>query len=127
MRSIMIILMVALFMSPGISVAQGPGGIIGEAQRMVGGQEKGQRMMSKEMMNNMGTMSRMMNQMQQMGGGRMTPEQHQQMMDMMNQMGQMMQQMGSPQGQQMHEQHQTKLREMQHRLNSLKREIDRQH
>ncbi len=86
-----------------------------------------QHMMSPGMMHNMGMMSDMMRDMQQiMGSQRMTPEQYQQMMQMMNRMGQMMQEMQGPQAAQMEPQHTRQLKEMEQQLKGLKEQMQKQ-
>ena len=87
MRTIILMVMTILIMTPGISVAQMHSG-----GHMMGGQG-----MSQCAMGNMDMMNQMMGEMQQtMTQGQMTPAQHQQMQDMMDQMGQMKQQMAAP-------------------------------
>jgi hypothetical protein len=119
MRTITLIVMTILIMTPGISVAQMHGG----GQHMMGGQG-----MSQCAMGNMDMMNQMTGEMQQMmSQGQMTPGQHQQMMDMVNQMGQMKQQMAGPQNPQMEQLQQKKLQTMQQRLNTLKGQVEHQH
>jgi hypothetical protein len=117
MRTITLIVMTILIMTPGISVAQMHGG----GQHMMGGQG-----MSQCAMGNMDMMNQMTGEMQQMmSQGQMTPGQHQQMMDMMNQMGQMKQQMGGSMTPQMEQQQQQKLQDMQQRWNTMKTQLQK--
>ena len=101
-----------------------PAGAFGQMHGQGGqhmmGQGMGHGMMSQGLMDNMGMMTHMMGQMHEMvAQGKMTPEQHQQMLDMMGQMGQMLQQMRSPQSPQGEQQQKQQLQEMQQRLNSM--------
>lgn len=76
---------------------------------------------------NMGMMSEMMRDMQQlMSDGRMTPEQQREMSNMMDQMSQMMREMLTPQAGDVAERHRRQLQEMQRRLKVLKKEVQKQ-
>ena len=106
-RIMVVVLLVALFLAPGILAAQMQGG------------GKGQQMKT-QMHANMGMMADMMAKIyEMMNKGNATSEQWQEMMDIMEQMIQMMKDMSVPHGGQMQEQHQKQLQDMNKSLNTL--------
>jgi hypothetical protein len=106
-RIMVVVLLVALFLAPGILAAQMQGG------------GKGQQMKT-QMHANMGTMADMMAKIyEMMNKGNATSEQWQEMMNIMEQMIQMMKEMSVPHGGQMQEQHQKQLQDMNKSLNTL--------
>ncbi|MHB9071956.1 MAG: hypothetical protein ACYC6G_00370 [Desulfobaccales bacterium] len=76
---------------------------------------------------NMGMMSEIMRDMQQlMNDGRMTPEQQREMADMMNQMSQIMREMLTPQPWEVEERHHRQLQEIQRRHKALIKDMQKQ-
>jgi hypothetical protein len=120
-----ILLLAVLTLLPLAALAQMHGGMHGGGQPpMIGGQH----MMGPGMMDNLGMMAHMMEQMQQMiGPGQMSPEAQQQMLQMMRRMGQIMQEMPGAQSAQRQGQQRQELQEMQQRLDALQRQGQHQH
>ena len=84
----------------------------------------GQHMMGPDYQANKNTMNEMMRDMNQLRDhGSLTPEHQEEMQQMMDQLGDMRQQMGTPQGVYMQDYHQRRLRDMQQRLDAIKRQI----
>lgn len=107
-----IVLILALLLTPGVSAAQ----MHGRGQHMMGGQG-----MSQCGMENRDMMNQMMDEVHQMmGQSHWTDQQQEQMQDVMNQMGQMRQQMAGSQNPQVEQRQRKQLQEMRHRLDNLK-------
>ena len=86
----------------------------------------GQHMMGPDYQANKNTMNEMMRDMNQLRDhGSLTPEHQEEMQQMMDQLGDMRQQMGTPQGVYMKDYHQRRLRDMQQRLDAIKRQSQR--
>jgi hypothetical protein len=84
----------------------------------------GQCMVEPGMRNNMGLMSGMMGDMNQMlQSGKMTPAQQKHLLEMMNQMSGIMNDMGSTQAPQMQAQLQQRLQQLQKTLQELKARV----
>lgn len=110
MRSrIIFIILAALLLVPGFSLAQQRGG--GQGQHST----KGAMMRA-----NMGKMAGMLTKMSQiMSTGKMSPEQQKQCADIVKQMSQMTREMSVPHDKQVKEKHQKELRELEEELNPL--------
>ncbi|MDP3181480.1 MAG: hypothetical protein Q8M54_01530, partial [Desulfobaccales bacterium] len=94
MRAIFLMILLATVAPPDMALAQMPGQAGGQHMKGHGMMGQGQGMMDQGMAGNLGIMSNMMRDMQQMmGQGQMSPEHQRQMLDLMNQMGGMMQEM----------------------------------
>jgi hypothetical protein len=86
----------------------------------------GQHMMSPDYQANKHTMNEMMRDINQLRDhGSLTPEHQEEMQQMMHQLGDMRQQMGTPQGVYMRDYHQRRLRDMQQRLDAIKRQLQK--
>jgi hypothetical protein len=122
-RIILIFGSVIWFALTGVPAAQmHGGGMMGSGQSMMG-----PGMMGPGMRNNVGVMTDIMRDMHQiLGYQNLTPAQQQQMLQMMQQMGDLMQQMQGPASPQMEQQQGLELQELQHRLQRMNGQMQRQ-
>ena len=106
---ILFVILVALLLVPGLSLAQQSGA--GQGQHKT----KGSMMQA-----NMGKMATMMSKMSQiMGTGKMSPEQQKKCADITKQMSEMMREMSAPHDKQVQENHQRELRGIEETINPL--------